>query len=129
MSVEALREEINHSPALAYVLLRYTHMLMRQMGQITVCSLTHTVKQRFCCWLLMVHDRMERDELTFTHEYVAQLLHSRRSGISIAAGELQNEGVIRYTRGHIRLLDRNGLEAAACGCYRQVKDDYDNLLV
>jgi CRP-like cAMP-binding protein len=109
-----------HSPLLTELLL-YTRILMKQVAQTAACNRRHTVKERLSRWLLMCHDRMETDELKLTQEYIADMLGSRRAGVSSAATGLQAEGVIRYSRGHISILKRRGLEGFACECYEAVK--------
>jgi CRP-like cAMP-binding protein len=109
-----------HSPLLTELLL-YTRILMKQVAQTAACNRLHTVKERLSRWLLMCHDRMEADELHLTQEYISDMLGSRRAGVSSAANGLQAEGVIRYSRGHISILKRSGLEGFSCECYEAVK--------
>ncbi|HEY0323432.1 MAG TPA: Crp/Fnr family transcriptional regulator [Pyrinomonadaceae bacterium] len=109
-----------HSPLLTALLL-YTRVLMKQVAQTAACNRLHTVKERLSRWLLMCHDRMDSDELQLTQEYIADMLGSRRAGVSGAATSLQSEGVIRYSRGHISILKRGGLESFSCECYEAVK--------
>jgi CRP-like cAMP-binding protein len=93
---------------------------MKQVAQTAACNRLHTVKERLSRWLLMCHDRMESDELHLTQEYISDMLGSRRAGVSSAATALQAEGVIRYSRGHISILKRKGLEKTSCECYAAV---------
>lgn len=86
------------------------------------------VEERLARWLLICHDRVEGDELPLTQDFIAQMLGVRRSGVTVAAVALQEEGVIRYVRGQITVLDRAGLEATACECHRAVKAEFDRLL-
>lgn len=109
-----------HSPLLTELLL-YTRVLMKQVAQTAACNRLHTVRERLSRWLLMCQDRMESDELNLTQEYISDMLGARRAGVSSAATGLQSEGVIRYSRGHISILKRRGLEAFSCECYEAVK--------
>lgn len=102
-------------------LLQYTRLLMKQVAQTAACNRLHTIKERLSRWLLMCHDRMETDELRLTQEFIADMLGSRRAGVSSAATGLQSEGVIRYSRGTINVLERSELERTACECYMAVK--------
>jgi CRP-like cAMP-binding protein len=106
----------------------YTQALMAQMSQMAACNCLHTVEERLCSLLLMVHDRMDSDEFLLTHEVIAEMLGARRAGITVAAGKLRQIGAINYVRGHIQVLDRRLLEVAACECYRAVKTEFDRLL-
>ena len=119
-----LKQEVKrgHS-ALLTLLLLYTRMLMKQVGQTAACNSLHTIEKRLSRWMLMCRDRMESDELPLTQEFISNMLGTRRSGVSIAAGLLQKRGLIRYSRGHISILDRQGLEEFSCGCYRAVKGE------
>jgi CRP-like cAMP-binding protein len=108
-----------HSPLLTELLL-YTRVLMKQVAQTAACNRLHSVKQRLSRWLLMCHDRMESDELELTQEYIADMLGSRRAGVSNAATGLQADGAIRYSRGHITVLKRRALEKTSCECYEAV---------
>lgn len=110
------------------ILLRYTQSLMTQISQTAVCNRLHTVEQQLCRWLLINHDLLQTNKLIMTHDLIANMLGVRREGVSIAAGNLQKKGLIKYVRGTITMLDREGLEAAACECYQVVKDEYDRLL-
>lgn len=110
------------------VLLRYTQSLMTQISQTAVCNRLHSVEQQLCRWLLINHDQLQTDKLVMTHDLIANMLGVRREGVSIAAGHLQDRGLIKYVRGTITMLDRAGLEAAVCECYQVVVDEYDRLL-
>jgi CRP-like cAMP-binding protein len=128
MRAEALREEFARGGTFQRLLLRYTQALMTQMSQTAVCNRLHTVEQQLCRWLLLSRDRLASDELVMTQELIANMLGVRREGVTHAAGRLQENGLISYARGRITILDRRGLEAAVCECYRVVKDEYDRLL-
>ena len=108
------------------LLLRYTQMLLAMTGQASACHKLHSLEQQFARWLLMMHD-YAGDELLLTHELISQTLGVRRAGITGSAIEFRNAGLIDHTRGHIQLVDRQGLEARACECYRVIKDEYDRL--
>ena len=93
-----------------------------------MCNRLHSIEQRLARWLLMIRDRLPSGEVHMTHEFLAHVLGVRREGVTLAAHRLQETGLIRYHHGHITILDRKGLEAAACECYRVVKDEFDRLL-
>src|SRR5271166_5157272 len=118
LSAKILREEFTHSQPLQHLLLRYTQSLLTQISQTAVCNRLHSVEQRLCRWLLLCHDRKNRSELLMTQELIANMLGGRRESVTVAAGHLQDAGLIHYCRGHITIMDRVGLEAAACECYR-----------
>lgn len=123
-----LMREFNRSGLLQRVLLRYTQALMTQMSQTAVCNRHHSLEQQFCRWLLLTLDRLPSGELVMTHELVASMLGVYREGISIAAGKLQQAGVISYRRGHITVVDRSKLESRTCECYAVVKTELNRLL-
>jgi len=121
-------ELLKTDDALRTVLLRYAHAMFTQVGQSVVCNQRHSLCQRCARWLLMTHDRVPGDQFHLTHEYLAVMLGVRRAGVTVAAGNLQKAGLIRYKRGEIVITDRAGLEAESCECYRLVADAYDKLL-
>jgi CRP-like cAMP-binding protein len=129
MKSKVLRDEFARGGTFQRLLLRYTQALMTQMSQTAVCNRLHTVEQQLCRWLLLSRDRLASDELVMTQELIANMLGVRREGVTHAAGRLQEKGLISYARGRITILDRRGLEATVCECYRVVKDEYDRLLV
>src|SRR5262249_39039385 len=108
-------------------LLRYTQALITQISQTAVCNRLHSMENRLCRWLLLSHDRVRSEELLMTQEFIANMLGGPRESVTVAAGRLQDAGLIYYARGHIRILDRKGLEAGACECYRVVKSEVDQL--
>ncbi|MGZ5050100.1 MAG: Crp/Fnr family transcriptional regulator [Methylobacter sp.] len=110
------------------LLLRYTQALIVQMSQVAVCNRHHSLNQQLCRWLLLSLDRLPSNELTITQEWIANMLGVRREGVTEAAGKLQKDGLIAYSRGHIKVLDRPGLEERACECYQVVKSESDRLL-
>lgn len=127
MRSSALREEFARGGPLQLVLLRYTQALITQISQTAVCNRLHSVEQRLSRWLLLSHDRVKSDELLMTQELIASMLGMRREGVTVAAARLKDAGLIDYTRGHIQILNRAGLEATVCECYRIVKDELDRL--
>ncbi|HWW76010.1 MAG TPA: Crp/Fnr family transcriptional regulator [Pyrinomonadaceae bacterium] len=128
MRAQVLRDEFARGGAFQRLLLRYTQALLTQMSQTAVCNRLHAIEQQLCRWLLLSHDRLDSDELVMTQELIANMLGVRREGVTAAAGRLQEQGLISYVRGRIRILDRRGLEASACECYKVVKDEYGRLL-
>ena len=108
--------------------LKYLLALVVQMAQTAACNGHHKLEQRLCRWLLLGLDRSSSDELRMTQEAIASMLGVRREGVTTAAGKLQADGVIRWSRGRIRVLDRRRLEQRACECYAVVKDEYRRLL-
>ena len=128
MKTKVLQAEFARSGTFQRLLLRYTQALMTQMSQTAVCNRLHTVEQQLCRWLLLSRDRLNTDELVMTQELIANMLGVRREGVTHAAQRLQATGLVTYVRGRITILDRSGLEAAVCECYRVVKDEYDRLL-
>jgi CRP-like cAMP-binding protein len=123
-----LKDEFNRAGPVLRLLLRYTQALITQMTQTAVCNRHHAIEQQLCRWLLLSLDRLPGDELAMTQELIANLLGVRREGVTVAAGNLQRAGLIRYARGHIQVLDRTGLQTAVCECYGVVKLEYDRLL-
>jgi CRP-like cAMP-binding protein len=123
-----LQSEFELGGPLQHLLLRYTQALISQMTQTAVCNRHHAVDQQLCRWLLLSLDRLPSNELTMTQELIANMLGVRREGVTAAAGKLQEAGLIRYSRGHITVLDRAKLEARVCECYAVVKREMDRLL-
>ncbi len=128
LPVEAFRSAIQEMPAFHDVLERYTLAFLAQSTQSTACNQLHSIAQRCARWLLMTHDRVGRDEFRLTQEYLAMMLSVRRPSVSIAAAGLQEEGIIAYHRGGITVLNRQGLEAAACECYHVTRSEYERLV-
>lgn len=128
MKSSLLREEFKRGGALQLRLLRYTQAFLTQITQTAVCNRFHSVEQRLGRWLLLCHDRARTDDLRMTQDFMSAMLGGRRQSVTLSAGRLQNAGLIQYSRGLIRILDRKGLEAVACECYRVVKNEFDRLL-
>jgi hypothetical protein len=108
-------------------LLRYTQALFTHMAQTSVCHRHHALAPQMCRWLLQHLDRQVGDEMLVTHERIASLLGVRREGVTVAALQLQRAGLIQYRRGHIRVLDRQGLAQHTCECYSVVEQAYEQL--
>jgi CRP-like cAMP-binding protein len=125
---DVLKKEFKTGGLLHDLLLRYTQAFIIQIAQTAACNRSHPIGGRLARWLLMSHDRAMSDELRLTQEFIGIMLGTRRAGITEAAGKLQNEGMIKYNRGHITILDREKLEAASCECYDMVKNEFDRLL-
>ena len=128
MTVAQFRRALRDFPALQPLLNHYMYVVMTQIGQTAACTRFHDVNRRLARWLLMTHDRANADQFRVTHQFLAVMLGVRRSGVTIAAGALQKEGLIRYARGNITIVNRPALEATACECYAAACDIYSELL-
>jgi CRP-like cAMP-binding protein len=128
METKVFQEEMLRRGALYSLVQRSTQAMINQISQSTVCNHRHSVKKRLCRWLLMSHDRVGTDEFPLTHEFLAQMLGVRRPTVTAAAGSLQSAGLIRYHRGRVTVVDREGMEAASCECYGVVAEELDRLL-
>lgn len=128
MRASLLKQEFNRAGAMMQLLLRYTQALITQMAQTAVCNRHHTIEQQLCRWLLLSLDRLSSENLNMTQELIANMLGVRREGVTEAAGKLQRLGLIEYSRGHIKVLDRPKLEKQVCECYQVVKNEFDRLL-
>ena len=128
MRGQVLKNEFNRSGPVLHLLLRYTQALITQMSQTAVCNRHHSLDQQLCRWLLLSLDRLSSADLVMTQELIANMLGVRREGVTEAAGKLQKDGLIRYRRGHITVVDRPGLERRSCECYAVVKREYERLL-
>ncbi|WP_027776144.1 Crp/Fnr family transcriptional regulator [Paraburkholderia caledonica] len=128
LDARILKQEFGRAGPVQRLLLRYTQALITQMAQTAVCNRHHSIDQQLCRWLLLSMDRLPSNELKMTQELIANMLGVRRSGVTEAALKLQDAGLIRYSHGHIQVLDRPGLEKRVCECYRVVKREFDRLL-
>lgn len=124
---QRLKDEFRRNGPMQLLLLRYTQALITQMAQTAVCNRHHSVDQQLCRWLLLSLDRLASNELVMTQELIANMLGVRREGVTEAAGKLQALGVIRYSRGHITVLDRPRIEELSCECYAVVKREADRI--
>ena len=128
MDATALARACDPDGPIRRTLFRYYTFFLTQVSQSVACNGLHPVPQRCCRWLLMTHDRVGTDHLPLTHELLAIMLGVRRVSVTLVLQPLQERGLIRTGRGRITVLDRAGLEAATCECYRRVRDEYDHLL-
>ena len=128
LKAQIMKEDFNRAGPVLHLLLRYTQALITQMAQTAVCNRHHSLDQQLCRWLLLSLDRLQGNELVMTQELIANMLGVRREGVTEGALKLQQAGLIRYARGHISVLDRDGLQKRSCECYSVVKKEYDRLL-
>jgi CRP-like cAMP-binding protein len=128
LKAQIMKDDFNRAGPVLHLLLRYTQALITQMAQTAVCNRHHSLDQQLCRWLLLSLDRLDGNELVMTQELIANMLGVRREGVTEGALKLQQAGLIRYARGHITVLDRNGLQKRSCECYAVVKKEYDRLL-
>lgn len=128
LKAQLMKDEFDKAGPVLHLLLRYTQALITQMSQTAVCNRHHSLDQQLCRWLLLSLDRLQGNELVMTQELIANMLGVRREGVTEGALKLQKAGLIRYARGHITVLDREGLETRSCECYAVVKKEYGRLL-
>jgi CRP-like cAMP-binding protein len=128
MSAAVLRTATDRSPDLREQCLRYIDFLLVQTAQVAACNARHNLPERLARWLLMVRDRIDSASLPMTQEFLSVMLGVRRSGVSVAASTLQAGGLIRVHRGHVIILDHDGLAAASCDCYRTIQSSHDRIL-
>lgn len=126
--IEVLQSEFKQSEYVRDLFVSYSETLLSQVQQTVACNAMHTTEERMCRWLLMMHDRAEGESLAYTHEFLANMLGANRKSITLAAQSMQNAGLISYRRGTLQVLDRAGLETAACECYAIVKERFDAFL-
>jgi CRP-like cAMP-binding protein len=127
LSVEDFRRVLAERGALHALIGRYVQAVLAQIMQSTACNTLHQAHQRCARWLLSTHDRMHQQDFQLSHESLAIMLGVQRPTVSVVAGALQKAGLIRYAHGHVRVLDRRGLEAASCECYPAIRALYDRL--
>jgi CRP-like cAMP-binding protein len=128
MDAGAFRTELREQGALASLVERYTLAFFSQVSQQVACNGLHSVEQRCARWLLLTHDRVGSDEFPMTHEFLSQMLGVRRASVTVTAGTLQRAGFVEFSRGRVAVVDRAGLESAACECYAVTREVYDRLL-
>ena len=126
--IELLQLEFKNSEHVRNLFVSYSETLLSQVQQTVACNTVHTTEERMCRWLLMMHDRAEGELLTYTHEFLAHILGANRKSVTLMAQSVQAAGLISYNRGRIQVLNRPGLEKAACECYAIVKDRFDEFL-
>ena len=127
LKAKILRKETHSGGSLSDTLHLYAQAFFHHLSLTATCNSRHEIYERCSRWLLMTHDRVVGDEFVITHEFLSKMLGVRRSGVTVAAGMLQRAGLINYTRGRVSILDREGLEAASCECYRIVRDEFERL--
>ncbi len=125
---DVLKMEFNRNGLLQDLLLRFTNTLIAQVSQSAVCNRFHTVEARLGRWLLVIYDRVENETFYLTQEFISHMLGTPRTVVTVAANKLQDAGFIRYKRGKIRILDRQGLESAACECYGIVTNEISRFM-
>jgi len=128
MEAATFLAEWEHPGPLRDLVQNYLPALFGQIAQAAACNRLHSNEERLSRWLLMSHDRVGVDEFLITHEFLGQMLGSRRATVTLSAGLLQAAGLIRYHRGHVTIVDREGLEGVSCECYRVIKDELDRVV-
>lgn len=128
MTAGDLKAEAQKDGVLMKGILRYTNVMFTQVAQTAACNRVHSIEQRLARWLLLTHDRASGDDLELTQEFISRLLGVRRAGVSVAANEFKQSGLIEYRRGNVVVVDREGLERQSCECYEIVKREYDRYL-
>jgi CRP-like cAMP-binding protein len=126
--IKVLQSEFERSAHIRNLFVSYSETLLAQIQQTVACNSMHTTRKRICRWLLMMHDRADGENLSYTHEFLAHVLGTTRKSVTLAAQALQREGLITYHRGNMQVLDRLGLEKASCECYAIVKERFDAFL-
>ncbi|WP_017319285.1 Crp/Fnr family transcriptional regulator [Mastigocladopsis repens] len=128
MDANIFKTEFHRGGELQRLLLRYCQALLTQVSQSAACNRFHTIEERLARWMLLVQDCVDLEEFPLTQQFIAEMLGTRRSGVTVAAGTLQQAGMLRYTRGKITIVNREALEATACECYRVISDEFSRLL-
>jgi CRP-like cAMP-binding protein len=126
--IELLQTEFRTSEHVRNLFVSYSETLLSQVQQTVACNAMHTTEERMCRWLLMMHDRAEGAPLTYTHEFLANILGANRKSVTLAAQSMQTAGLISYRRGTMQVLNRKGLEKASCECYSIVRERFDAFL-
>ncbi len=126
--IKILQSEFDRSAHIRNLFVGFSETLLAQIQQTVACNSLHTNRKRICRWLLMMHDRADGEDLTYTHEFLAHVLGTTRKSVTLAAQALQSEGLITYCRGTMQVLDRSRLEKASCECYAIVKQRFDAFL-
>ena len=124
---KTLQNELSKHEAFQCLVHKYLFLLAKQLAQTAACNRLHSLEQRCCHWLLVAHDSALSESFLFTHEFLALLLGVQRPSVSMTANGLQKRGLIRYTHGHITILDRAAIERASCECYRVIRRQVDDL--
>lgn len=127
LAVTTFRRSLAECSSLQDLMGRYAQVFVAQIMQSTACNARHQVQERCCTWLLTAHDRMHQHDFYLSHEFLAMMLGVRRQTVTVVAGTLQSAGLIRYTHGRVAILDRKGLEAAACECYQIRRHHFERL--
>jgi CRP-like cAMP-binding protein len=127
MDAEILKREFKRSSTMQDLLLPYANALLTESAQSAACHHYHTPQERLCRWLLMVQDRSATNEFKITQQFIACMLGTRRATVTEAAQALQHQGLIDQSRGRVKIVSRQGLKAASCGCYQVIRDAFYNL--
>ena len=128
MSIDTFNRELEDRGAFYDVVTRYSQAFVSLLMQSVACNGLHSAEERCCRWLLMTHDRIAQDEFPLTHEFLAIMLGVRRPTVTLVMAELSRAGIVSHVRGHVRIVDRKGLEASSCECYRNIRSVFDRLL-
>jgi len=128
LDADVFRAEFERGEQLQRLVLLYTQALLTQVSQNAVCNRLHTIDERLSRWLLSVQDCLEADELPLTQEFISQMLGTRRASVTVSAGNLQEQSIIRYSRGKITILNRERLKQSSCECYSVIRNEFDRLL-
>lgn len=128
MNAEDFKHQVSSGTVLFSLLQRYTQALFNQIAQSAACNRLHTIEERFCRWILMTQDRVNAEEFFLTQEFLGYMLGVGRPSVSLVAATLQKAGLIHYRRGKMKIVDREGLEATSCECYRIIKEEFERLI-
>ena len=128
LPADHLSEAIARGSSLRKIMLHYVHAFFNQVAQSAACNHFHTIEQRCCRWLLMTHDRVQSDQFILTQEFLGMMLGAQRTSVTLVASELKRRNLIQYSRGHVKILNRPGLEKCSCECYAVSKREFDRLL-